>query len=69
MRPKLSITLNGESITLTSSKLKDLLDSLNLQNKRYAVEINREIIPRSKHSSYQLSENDRIEVVEAVGGG
>tara|TARA_B100000609_G_scaffold107976_1_gene85667 strand:+ start:358 stop:567 length:210 start_codon:yes stop_codon:yes gene_type:complete len=69
MRPKLSITLNGESITITSSKLKDLLDSLNLQNKRYAVEINREIIPRSKHSSYQLSENDRIEVVEAVGGG
>ena len=69
MPPKLSITLNGESITLTSSKLKDLLDSLNLQNKRYAVEINREIIPRSKHSSYQLSENDRIEVVEAVGGG
>ena len=69
MRPKLSITLNGESITITSSKLKDLLDSLNLQNKRYAVEINREIIPRSKHSSYQLSENDRIEIVEAVGGG
>ena len=69
MPPKLSITLNGESITLTSSKLEDLLDSLNLQNKRYAVEINREIIPRSKHSSYQLSENDRIEIVEAVGGG
>ena len=69
MRPKLSITLNGESITITSSKLKDLLDSLNLQNKRYAVEINREIIPRSKHPSYQLSENDRIEIVEAVGGG
>ena len=69
MPPKLSITLNGESTKLTSNKLEDLLDSLNLQNKRYAVEINREIIPRSKHSSYQLSENDRIEIVEAVGGG
>ena len=69
MPPKLSITLNGESTKLTSDKLEDLLDSLNLQNKRYAVEINREIIPRSKHSSYQLSENDRIEIVEAVGGG
>jgi len=69
MPPKLSITLNGESITLPSNKLEDLLDSLNLQNKRYAVEINREIIPRSKHSSYKLSENDRIEIVEAVGGG
>ena len=69
MPPKLSITLNGEPTTLPSDKLIDLLNSLNLQNKRYAVEINREIIPRSKHSSYQLSENDRIEIVEAVGGG
>jgi len=69
MPPKLSINLNGESTTLTSNKLEDLLDSLNLQNKRYAVEINREIIPRSKHTSYKLSENDRIEIVEAVGGG
>ncbi len=69
MPPKLSITLNGEPTTLPSDKLEDLLDSLNLQNKRYAVEINREIIPRSKHSSYQLSENDNIEIVEAVGGG
>lgn len=69
MPPKLSITLNGEPTTLPSDKLEDLLDSLNLQNKRYAVEINREIIPRSKHSSYLLSENDRIEIVEAVGGG
>ena len=69
MPPKLSITLNGESTTLPSNKLEDLLGSLNLQNKRYAVEINREIIPRSKHSSYLLSENDRIEIVEAVGGG
>ena len=69
MLPKLSITLNGEPTTLPSDKLEDLLDSLNLQNKRYAVEINREIIPRSNPSSYLLSENDRIEIVEAVGGG
>ena len=69
MPPKLSITLNGAPTTLPSNKLEDLLDSLNLQNKRYAVEINREIIPRSKHSSYQLLENDKIEIVEAVGGG
>ena len=69
MPPKLSITLNGEPTAVPSDKLEDLLDSLNLQNKRYAVEINREIIPRSKHSSYKLSENDRIEIVEAVGGG
>ena len=69
MPPKLSITLNGEPTTLPSDKLEDLLGSLNLQNKRYAVEINREIIPRSKHSYYKFSENDRIEIVEAVGGG
>jgi sulfur carrier protein len=69
MPPKILITLNGESTILPSNKLEDLLNSLNLQNKRYAVEINRKIISRSKHSSYQLSENDRIEIVEAVGGG
>jgi len=34
-----------------------------------AVEVNREIVPRSQHEGFQLQDNDRVEVVFAIGGG
>ena len=46
-----------------------LLNKLNLENKRFAVEVNQLIVPRSEHHSYILANNDRVEIVEAVGGG
>jgi len=42
---------------------------LDLLDKRIALEINREIISRSIYSNKIISENDRIEIIKAVGGG
>ena len=63
------IILNGSEILLTSNSLKELVDSLNLQEARFAVEINREIVPKSQIDNYTLNDKDVVEIVIAVGGG
>ena len=63
------IILNGSEIYLKSDSLKELIDSLNLSEARFAVEINREIVPKSLIDNYTLNDKDEVEIVIAVGGG
>jgi sulfur carrier protein len=64
------ITLNGEEKTLAASAtVGDLLRDMGLADKRVAVELNREIVPRSRHAEVRLQNDDRVEVVAAIGGG
>ena len=63
------IILNGSEILLKSNSLKELVDSLNLLEARFAVEINREIVPKSQIDNYTLNDKDVVEIVIAVGGG
>ena len=65
----IGIILNGSEILLKSNSLKKLIDSLNLLEARFAVEINREIIPKSQIDNYTLNDKDIVEIVIAVGGG
>ncbi|MGB0468340.1 MAG: sulfur carrier protein ThiS [Pontibacterium sp.] len=64
------LIVNGETMQLSSpNNLKQLLEHLRLGEKRIAVELNREIIPRSQHENTRIREGDRIEIVRAIGGG
>ena len=64
------ITLNGEKRRLeTALTVAQLLESLGLTGQRVAVEVNREIVPRSRYADAVLKDNDRVEVVRAIGGG
>ena len=64
------ITLNGKERHLEAAfTVAQLLESLGLTGQRVAVEVNREIVPRSRHGEHTLRENDRVEVVRAIGGG
>lgn len=66
----MNITLNGEIKTIPpGSTVLNLLQALGLAEKRVAVEINGDIVPRSQHSTRTLSNGDQVEVVVAVGGG
>tara|TARA_B100001175_G_scaffold217654_1_gene185113 strand:- start:17 stop:229 length:213 start_codon:yes stop_codon:yes gene_type:complete len=65
----IGIILNGSEILLKSNSLKELVDSLNLLEARFAVEINREIVPKSQIDNYTLNDKDVVEIVIAVGGG
>ena len=46
-----------------------LIDVLGLQEQRLAMEVNREIVPRSCLETRWLSPGDKIEIVRAIGGG
>ena len=65
----IGIILNGSEIHLKSNSLKEIIDSLNLSEARFAVEINREIVPKSQIDNYTLNDKDEVEIVIAVGGG
>ena len=66
----MNILLNGEPYEAQPQQtIAALVEQLSLGAKRYAVEVNQSIVPRSKHESYQLQDNDNVEVVVAIGGG
>jgi len=66
----MKITLNGQDRSLDRTMtVSELLLELGATGKRVAVEVNQEIVPRSEHSQYQLKNDDRVEVVQAIGGG
>jgi len=49
--------------------VSSLLDRLGLTGRRVAVAVNREIVRRGTYDECTLAEGDRVEVLEAVGGG
>ncbi len=66
----MNILLNGEATTLPDVlTVAALLRHLNMAERRVAVEINREIVPRSQHGTRVLAEGDIVELVQAMGGG
>ncbi len=66
----MTIFLNGEPRTVDAPlTVADLLGTLGFVGQRVAVEINREIVPKSTHAAHRLQDQDRIEVVRAIGGG
>ena len=70
LRMTIQIQLNGASHSLgENSSVADLLDQLGMGSKRVAVELNREILPRSEYADKTLNNADRVEIVQAIGGG
>jgi len=49
--------------------LRDLLESKGYKTSRVAVELNGEIVPRSKYDQVTVSDGDSLEIVNIVGGG
>jgi sulfur carrier protein len=63
------VVINGKPSALERvHTLAELVAELRLDG-RIAVEINAQIVPRSRFASHLLHEGDIIEVVQAVGGG
>jgi thiamine biosynthesis protein ThiS len=71
----MQIQLNGEPYVLESPDgdgdvtLGQLVSALDLVGRRLAIEVNEELVPRSEHASFRLSPGDRVEIVQAIGGG
>ena len=66
----MKILVNSEKISLPEdSSIEGLIVHLGYQNQRIAIEINESIIPKSNHSSFILQDLDKVEIINAVGGG
>ena len=65
----MQIFLNGEPQEISCQNLLQLIQELSLEGKRYAVEMNEMIISKSKLECTVISAQDRIEIIQAVGGG
>jgi sulfur carrier protein len=65
------IQLNGQRAALPASPctITDLLTAQGLAERRVAVEVNGEIVPRGQHDQRVLHEGDTVEIVHALGGG
>ena len=67
---ELTLFVNGEPQTLLPPcSVADLLIALEMSGQRVAVAVNREIVVRSRYKEAELTNGDRIEILEAVGGG
>lgn len=65
----MQFTVNGEKTPLEGTQtVSNLITRLQLEGK-IAVEINREILPRSQYSEHIIQDGDIIEIVHAIGGG
>ena len=66
----MEIILNGEPRKIPEPcSVSQLLQQLDLTGKRLAMEINREIVPRSTFETHMIHPGDQIEIVGAIGGG
>ena len=64
------IKLNGSSYEINSGiNLNQLLNKLKIQKNKVAIEVNGEIIERKKYLNLTLKTNDKVEIVQFIGGG
>ena len=64
------IQVNGTPTEVTPAfTAQQLVEWLELAGKRVALEVNGEILPRSRYAEHALRDGDRIEIVHAIGGG
>ena len=67
---KIKIQLNGKKYQIKlKSSLKDLLKILKKDNNKVAIELNGEITDKKKYNKTYLKKNDKVEIVQFIGGG
>jgi len=66
----MQVIINGEKKEVTNTlTLSDLLAELKITGAGIAVELNREIVPRSCYGKTKLRAGDELEVIRMVQGG
>ena len=64
------VIVNGDEIKIDpDATVYSILEQLCLTDAKLAIELNEEIVPRSQHKIQLLASGDKIEIVQAIGGG
>lgn len=67
---KIEIYINGnKKIVNKNLNLKKILKEFLIKNQLFAVELNNEVIPKSQYKNKKVMQNDKIEILELIGGG
>jgi thiamine biosynthesis protein ThiS len=62
--------VNGEPREVAASTtLAELVAAVGLTGRRIAIAVNRDVVPRTGYATRTLCAEDRVEILEAVGGG
>lgn len=63
------VKINGRLLNFAGESVSGYLKTTSYDIKRIAVEINEEIVPKSKYEETFFKDGDIVEVVSFVGGG
>ena len=64
------IQLNGNPYEINNgTNLNELLNKLKIQINKVAVEVNGEIVERNEYPNLILNKDDKVEIVNFIGGG
>ena len=64
------VVINGDNTTFDSpTSLAHYISSLDIDTKLIAIAYNQTVLRKEEWSSVTLDDGDRIDVVQAVGGG
>jgi thiazole synthase len=66
----MKIQVNGDNREYGDNcTVANVIADLGLTGKRIAVELNKEILPFTQHATQPIQDGDRLEIVQAIGGG
>ena len=64
------IQLNGKKVKIQRNlSIKDLIKKYRLKEKKIAIELNGIILPKDHYKNKKVKNNDKIEIVQFIGGG
>jgi sulfur carrier protein len=63
------IIVNGETDNVEAMTVLRYLETIAIDPRRVAVELNLDILPKADYGQTLLSDGDRLEIVHFVGGG
>jgi|TARA_B100000941_G_scaffold134775_1_gene95607 sulfur carrier protein len=64
------IQLNGKKILIKQNfSISDILSKYKINGKKVAVELNGKILSQNRHKITKIKNNDKIEIVQFIGGG
>lgn len=66
----MNLIINGEEKNINNnSTLQAVMDELKIKDKVMAAAVNMEIIKKDEWNKFILKENDKLELLQFVGGG
>lgn len=66
----MKITVNGKELSINPDTTLDaLLEELKIEEQGMAVELNMEVVPKSRYKETLIKNNDTLEIIRMTGGG